>query len=120
MSATTAPIKSSKSSNAELGQDSAGSKEVSPGNLKNIEENNYISGYDSPITMSLHGSNSNSNSQHNSDHEDDIEIHDSSYNSMSYNEKTLSLEDISNMTQLNLLHVIQESNKKMIEGSIRS
>lgn len=77
-----------------------------------IEENNYISGYDSPITMSLHGSNSNSNSQHNSDHEDDIEIHDSSYNSMSYNEKTLSLEDISNMTQLNLLHVIQESNKK--------
>ena len=75
-------------------------------------ENNYLSGYDSPITMSLHGSNSNPDSYHNSDDEDKLELHDTSYNSMFYNKKTLSLEDISNMTQLNLLNVIQESNKK--------
>lgn len=76
-------------------------------------ENNYLSGYDSPITISLHGSNSNSNpnSQYNSDHEDNTEL-DQSYNSISYEKKTLSLEDISNMTQLNLLNVIRETNKK--------
>tara|TARA_B100000424_G_scaffold176312_1_gene136171 strand:+ start:6054 stop:7352 length:1299 start_codon:yes stop_codon:yes gene_type:complete len=75
-------------------------------------ENNYLSGYDSPITMSLYGSNSNPNSQYNSDNEDNLQINDSSYNSFTYDKKTLSLEDISNMTQLNLLNVIQESNKK--------
>tara|TARA_B100000424_G_scaffold176311_1_gene136163 strand:+ start:2785 stop:4083 length:1299 start_codon:yes stop_codon:yes gene_type:complete len=75
-------------------------------------ENNYLSGYDSPITMSLHGSNSNPDSYHNSDDEDKLELQDTSYNTMFYNKKTLSLEDISNMTQLNLLNVIQESNKK--------
>lgn len=77
-------------------------------------ENNYLSGYDSPITMSLHGSNSNSNpnSQYNSDHEDNIQILDQSYNSITDGKKTLSLEDISNMTQLNLLNVIRETNKK--------
>ena len=75
-------------------------------------ENNYQSGYDSPITMSLHGSNSNPDSRQNSDHEDELQISDPSYNSLIHNKKTLSLEDISHMTQLNLLHVIQESNKK--------
>ena len=74
-------------------------------------ENNYLSGYDSPITMSLYGSNSNPNSQYNSDNEDNLQINDSSYNSFTYDKK-LYLEDISNMTQLNLLNVIQESNKK--------
>lgn len=75
-------------------------------------DNNYLSGYDSPITMSLHGSNSNSDIIHDSDDEQKLELHDSSYNSMFYNKKTLSLEDISNMTQLNLLNVIQESNQR--------
>ena len=56
--------------------------------------------------------NSNPNSQYNSDNEDNLQINDSSYNSFTYDKKTLSLEDISNMTQLNLLNVIQESNKK--------
>ncbi len=75
-------------------------------------ENNCLSGYDSPVTMSLHGSNSNPDSQHNSDNEDNLEVNDLSYNSILNNQKTLSLEDISNMTQLNLLNVIQESNQK--------
>ena len=53
-------------------------------------ENNYLSGYDSPITMSLYGSNSNPNSQYNSDNEDKYPLSDSSYNSFTYDKKTLS------------------------------
>jgi len=75
-------------------------------------ENNCLSGYDSPITISLNGSNSNPNSQYNSDHEDNYYASDSSNNFISYDKKTLSLEDISNMTQLNLLNVIRESKEK--------
>ena len=53
-------------------------------------ENNCLSGYDSPVTISLNGSNSNPNSQYNSDHEDNYYASDSSNNFISYDKKTLS------------------------------
>ena len=74
--------------------------------LAEQDKTSFISGYDSPITMSIYGSNN--NSYHGSDYEDDIDI---SNNKMSPT-KTLSLEDISNMTEKNLLHVIQQSKHK--------
>ena len=85
------------------------------GNEDNLEhdisnqQNTILSGYDSPVTMSIYGSNNNSN--HGSDNSDHEKTADSS-NNYFLPANTLSLEDISNMTQQNLLQVIHKTNQK--------
>ena len=85
------------------------------GNEDNLEhdisnqQNTFLSGYDSPVTMSIYGSNNNSN--HGSDNSDHEKTADSS-NNYFLPANTLSLEDISNMTEQNLLQVIHKTNQK--------
>ena len=56
--------------------------------LAEQDKTSFISGYDSPITMSIYGSNN--NSYHGSDNEEDNDIS----NNKMVSTKTLSLEDI--------------------------
>ena len=87
--------------------DNIGNEENLESDISNRNNISVLSGYDSPVTMSIYGSNG--NSRHESDNSDSEEIKDSSNNNI-LPTKTLSLEDISNMTQQNLRDVIEKSN----------